>query len=196
MEHDGFFAYVCTVAGLLGHGWTAAPTTDFPGAVLLSAHHPGTPPYRIRVVPEGERLVMRGILPKQPRGVATSGISRPEITVSSAAGPEYLASHIRRRLLAPLAVALNDVSVARAEYEEKERAKVRTVERLLATLPGTNVREGHRYREALVLYRNGWSSGLALRCEIERDGVQVGVEVSGLSPEQAEQVFALLSTME
>ncbi|MCX5206102.1 hypothetical protein OG897_32410 [Streptomyces sp. NBC_00237] len=186
-------------AALLGPKWRAVPDLDFGShAVLLTGPRPRKDPFRIRITQEDKRLLAYGYLDTADDRRLLYSADAPKVTVTadlpSRQVPRHLASHLKRRFLPAYAQALDAVAADRARYAQ-ETADRDTLTQLLADLlPHSRTRDAYsgEYRREVTAH-NHLKSSPRVCAEVDHDGLHVDMNITHLTPAQAEAVARLLA---
>lgn len=208
-------ATAATVAELLGDGWAvtvdAGDWADMSTRTLV--HTDGR---QVRLCPpDGKygahpgRWVAYGMLPNTPDDEKpyTGDIKSGSITCAGASTPRRLASEITRRLLPPLTEGHATWCRRLDDLRTSERLR-RAVADRLAAIPGLSAPVRQTWQRNDRAYRLSWEGPTrntdkpgrywttpraGVTVDQGEDGERVGIELSGLSAEQAEAVLRALT---
>ncbi|MCX5206101.1 hypothetical protein OG897_32405 [Streptomyces sp. NBC_00237] len=183
-------------AALLGVGWNAAPDPHWPRAALLTAPRPGGDPYQVRISDEDGRLVVYGLFDNHGDN-RLNDFTTPQISVTADMParqiPRHLVSHLRRRFLPDYDTALAQAAESLARYQEQDTGRDAVVHRLQEAMPGawTSTVSGRDRPTVHTPYQGPGEIGIT--ATVRHDGARVGLELSNLTPEQAEDICRQLA---
>jgi hypothetical protein len=183
------------IAHHLGDGWSAAPSThhyDVPWHVWYLTHTDGT---ALRLVLSDNtrgRLSVKGELPAVPDalGVDANAYRRGSATADPTRPASAIAGQIRRQVLPVLlentARIQERIDAARQLEDGKE-----TVRKRLAAVPG--FARGSWQGEPRGTWKYATNPSASVSINGDRDGVYVGMDLRGLTADQAERVMRALT---
>lgn len=194
------------VAALFGPAWSVHPDDDWSRAWVL--HHQDGRRVRLYGPAYGNagRLHAEGLLPNtdDDERPDRTGLDAGNISMADTSPARRVATEITRRLLPKLDIASAEYARRLEELRAAERARVAAA-RCLAALPGMSEPKRTHHDRRLTAYHLSWdgekrgkSHWLKPQARVEADADRetaapyVNVNLSGLTPDQAERVLHAL----
>lgn len=184
------------IAAELGDGWSAAPSTyrtHNPRKVWGLTREDGISLWLRLAEHTGARLFINGELPDAPKGVAvnTDDLQRGSTTAHPARPARAIARQIHRTVLPKLetshATLQQRVDAARRLTDDKNCLREQ-----LSAIPGFE--DLHWQGPPRGTWKYGARPSASVSIGGDRDGAYVGIEMRGLTANQAERVMRALTT--